>query len=74
MSYNFGMRHNLAITAGSDAHFLNEVGGGGIITEQKDIREAIINKDLTIFGRNSMIINHIGTKLLKWGRHFSEVL
>ncbi len=74
ISYNFGIKHNLAITAGSDAHFLNEVGGGGIITEQKDIREAIINKDLTIFGRNSMIINHVGTKLLKLGRNFSEVL
>jgi len=44
LAYNFAREYGLAITAGSDAHFLNEVGNGGVITKQGSIREAILKK------------------------------
>lgn len=68
LAYNFGKKYDIVITAGSDAHFLNEIGNAGVITEQKDIREAIMKKDITIYGHKTMVINHAGTKVLKWGR------
>jgi len=70
LAYNYGMVHDLAILAGSDAHFLNEVGNGGVITKRGDIREAIMKKDVIIFGHRSMVINHAGTKVLKLVRSF----
>ncbi len=38
------MKHCLGTTAGSDAHFSNEIGNAGIITttETEDVREAIM--------------------------------
>lgn len=74
LAYNFGKEYDLAISAGSDAHFLNEVGNGGVITNQGDIREAIMKKDVTIFGHRSMIINHVGTKILKLERSIRSSL
>jgi len=56
------------MTAGSDAHFGNEIGNAGIITKTDDIRKAIINKQVKIFGKRGPLINHVGTKMLKWGR------
>jgi predicted metal-dependent phosphoesterase TrpH len=41
----FAKKHNLPITAGSDAHFSNEIGNAGIITETEDVREAILKSD-----------------------------
>ena len=64
----FAIKHNLTITSGSDAHFMNEIGNGGIITEIKDIREALIKKEVKIFGKRSPLVNHIGTKVLKLWR------
>lgn len=64
----FGTKHGLAITAGSDAHFSNEIGNAGIITEAEDIREAIMKNDIKIFGERSSLVNHVGTKVLKLWR------
>jgi len=66
----FAMRHRLATTAGSDAHFANEneIGNAGIITEAEDIRETLMKNDVRIFGKRSSLVNHVGTKVLKTWR------
>ncbi|MDD2755277.1 MAG: PHP domain-containing protein [Methanothrix sp.] len=74
LAYNFGKEYDLAITAGSDAHFLNEVGNGGIIIGRENIREAITKNDMTIYGHRSMVINHAGTKILKFRRSIRSYL
>lgn len=61
----FGKKYKLAITAGSDAHFSNEIGNAGIITDDEDIREAILSRKIEIFGQLSGIYNHAFTKGLK---------
>ena len=68
----FGTRNKLAITAGSDAHFSNEVGNAGIITDSSDIKEAIISKDIEIFGRKNSLYNHVLTKGLKLCRKIKQ--
>jgi predicted metal-dependent phosphoesterase TrpH len=65
MAIDFGKKNDIAICAGSDAHFLGEIGNAGIITQQNDLREAIRKKDMNIFGKRSSMINHIKTKLIK---------
>ena len=65
----FAIKHDLAITGGSDAHFQNEIGNGGIVTEAEDIRETIINNNAKLFGKRSSLVNHIWTKVLKWRRN-----
>jgi predicted metal-dependent phosphoesterase TrpH len=63
----YANKHNLPFVAGSDAHFENEIGNAGIITESEDLREAIIQKNIEIFGKQSTIANHVLTKgLKKW--------
>jgi predicted metal-dependent phosphoesterase TrpH len=63
----YANKHNLPLVAGSDAHFENEIGNAGLITESEDLREAIIRKDIEIFGKRSMLVNHMFTKgLKKW--------
>jgi predicted metal-dependent phosphoesterase TrpH len=63
----YANKHNLPLVAGSDAHFENEIGNAGVITETEDLREAIIQKDIEIFGKRSTIANHAFTKgLKKW--------
>lgn len=64
----FRTKHNLTIVGGSDAHFLNEIGEGGITTEAEDIREAIMKNDVKVFGKRSSLVNHVGTKVLKLWR------
>lgn len=61
----FGLRHNLTIIAGSDAHFSNEIGNAGIITELEDIRGALTRNEVTIFGKKTSLVNHVRTKVLK---------
>jgi predicted metal-dependent phosphoesterase TrpH len=68
IAVEFAIKHNLTITGGSDAHFMNEIGNGGIVTEIGDIREALIKKEVEIFGKRSPLVNHIGTKVLKLWR------
>ena len=64
----FGKKHNMTIVGGSDAHFLNEIGNGGIITETEDIRDAIKENKVKTFGKRSSLVNHVGTKVLKLWR------
>jgi len=67
-SYNrvaleFATEHHLARVGGSDAHYANEIGLGGIIIGSGDLREAIMQGDVELFGRRSPLINHVRTKL-----------
>lgn len=63
----YANKHKLPFVAGSDAHFENEIGNAGIITESEDLRKAIMQKDTKIFGKRSTIANHVFTKgLKKW--------
>jgi predicted metal-dependent phosphoesterase TrpH len=65
---DYATKHNLLITAGSDAHFLNEIGNAGVIFETEDIREAIMKNDIKIFGNRTSLVNHGMTKVLKLWR------
>ncbi|MFZ3385356.1 MAG: PHP domain-containing protein [Candidatus Methanoperedens sp.] len=70
----FAKRHNMVITAGSDAHFLNEIANAGIITQIEDIREAFLKKEIGIFGKRSSFMNHGLTKGLKlWRKTNSSI-
>ncbi|MCO5382109.1 MAG: PHP domain-containing protein [Methanosarcina barkeri] len=63
----YGKNHDLPLIAGSDAHFRNEIGNAGIIIECEDLREAIIKNKVEIFGKRSILVNHVFTKgLKKW--------
>lgn len=64
----FAKKHDLTIIAGSDAHFSNEIGNAGIITETEDVREAILTNGVGIFGKRSPLVNHGLTKTLKLWR------
>ncbi len=65
----YALKNGLNIVAGSDAHFENEIGNAGVITESCDIREAILNNDFEVYGKKSNIINPLTTKLLKVWRN-----
>jgi len=65
MALEFAAGHNLPVVGGSDAHYANEIGLAGIITNSDDIRKAIIQADLTLFGKRSSIMNHVRTKIGK---------
>jgi predicted metal-dependent phosphoesterase TrpH len=65
---DFASKNNLMSIAGSDAHFLNEIGKGGIITESDDLQEAVIKEDFTVFGEKSWFINLLITEMLKLRR------
>jgi predicted metal-dependent phosphoesterase TrpH len=67
----FAEKHNLPIVAGSDAHHANEIGLAGIITDSKDIRDAIRRADISIFGKTSpwLLLNHGRAQVRKaWRR------
>ncbi len=61
----FATRYNLPVVGGSDAHNANEIGLGGIIVNTCDIRKAIIQSDVKLFGRRSSLLNHVRTKIRK---------
>ncbi|UCG55024.1 MAG: PHP domain-containing protein [Dehalococcoidia bacterium] len=61
----FALRYNLPIIGGSDAHFVNEIGIAGIVVMTSDIKAAILNNALDIFGKRSSMLNHARTRLLK---------
>jgi predicted metal-dependent phosphoesterase TrpH len=65
MASSYASENGLNIIAGSDAHFENEIGNAGVKTETNDIKEAILNGDIRVFGKRSNIINPVTTKLLK---------
>lgn len=73
----FATQHSLGLTAGSDAHFANEIGKAGIKIgnpkigkdglkiENIDIRKLLLENEYQIFGQKSSVINHGFTKVLK---------
>jgi predicted metal-dependent phosphoesterase TrpH len=70
---DYARKNNVGITAGSDAHFLNEIGNAGVITETEDVREAILKNKIEIFGKKSYLINHGFTKAIKLWRKIKFV-
>lgn len=68
----FAAQHNLPVVAGSDAHYANEIGLAGVIIHSDDVRKAIMENNLTLFGRRSSIINHARTKLRKLWRQIAR--
>ena len=68
----FAARYHLARVGGSDAHYANEIGLGGIITRSGDIREAIMQGEVELFGKRSPLVNHVRTKLGKYRRGLSS--
>lgn len=64
----FAIRHNLSIIGSSDAHYANEIGKGGVIVDTEDIREAICQNNIQVFGVRSPLVCHVKTKILKWRR------
>lgn len=61
----FAHHHKLPVVGGSDAHYANEVGLGGIITSSDNIRQAILRSELEPFGKRSSLFNHARTKIQK---------
>ncbi len=67
----FAMRHNLTITAGSDAHFAWEIGNAFILAEssgEKELRRKIQKKEITFKGKQGNPLNQGLTKVLKTWR------
>ena len=64
----FAAQHNLPVVGGSDAHYANEIGLGGIITQSDNIIKAIMENNLRLFGKRSSVINHVRTKIRKLRR------
>ncbi|MCC7557929.1 MAG: PHP domain-containing protein [Methanobacteriaceae archaeon] len=64
---SFANKYNLNTCAGSDAHFINEIGNAGVIIEN-DLKKSLKNNKVEIFGRKSSILNHGLTKIVKMYR------
>ncbi|MBP1908202.1 PHP domain-containing protein [Methanolobus bombayensis] len=72
--------YNLVMLAGSDAHFSNEVGHAyneiNVDNEAYDkdpmqaLKVSILAGNVDVSGRKSSLINHAGTKLLKWKKRY----
>ncbi|MHC1635582.1 MAG: PHP domain-containing protein [Candidatus Methanospirareceae archaeon] len=62
----FGKKYNIPLVGGSDAHFPNEIGKGGIITEDDDIRDAILKNEVILIEKKSpfVIIDHMRSKMI----------
>jgi predicted metal-dependent phosphoesterase TrpH len=60
----FSQKHGLGVTAGSDAHHLDEIGSAGIIIKGEMIREEI-EKNKSFFGTKNPILAHAKTTLHK---------
>ena len=64
----FATKYNLPVIGGSDAHYANEIGLGGIITQSDDIRDSIMKSKVVLFGKRSSILNHVRTRIEKLRR------
>jgi predicted metal-dependent phosphoesterase TrpH len=64
----YGKEYHLSIVGGSDAHYLNEIGNAGIFTDSEDLRKAILKNEIRVFGKQSSLLNHAGTKAIKLWR------
>lgn len=73
---------NIFMVAGSDAHFPNEVGNAytEIQVDSKlyaadpmhSLQSALSSGKCKAHGRRSSIMNHVGTKILKWKRRYVD--
>jgi predicted metal-dependent phosphoesterase TrpH len=62
----FTIKNKLKISAGSDAHFANEIGNAGVFLDQKiENPEDLLENDITYFGEKSRFINLGLTEMLK---------
>ena len=64
----FANSHNLGMTAGSDAHTANEIGNAFVSADVDDIwdlREAVLRREVSIYGKKSLIFNHLFSKILR---------
>lgn len=61
----FAAQHNLPAIGGSDAHYANEIGLAGITVYSDDIRQAIMQGEVELFGKRSSLLNHVRTKIAK---------
>jgi len=68
----FTAQYNLPVVAGSDAHYANGIGLGGIIIHSDDIRKAIMRGELTLSGKRSPVLNHVRTKIGKVWRGIAK--
>ena len=57
----FGREHDLAVIAGSDAHFPGEIGGAGIRLDG-DPEECLRSRDFQTFGRRTSLLTHCRSK------------
>jgi len=71
---------NRPTTAGSDAHFIEEIGKAGIIVEaedEEDVLEEILKGDVKIFGRSRNLgetIKYVKKAVSEWmGRGFKKI-
>lgn len=68
----FAKNHNLNVIAGSDAHFARELGKAGVVinecSDEEDIRKALLNGNIEVFGKKSSILNLGWTKVIKTWR------
>ena len=70
----FANQNKLKISAGSDAHFANEIGKAGLFSDQKiESPEDLLKNNVSCFGEKSYFINLGLTKMIKiWRETFSN--
>jgi hypothetical protein len=69
---NFAGKNGVNIIAGSDAHFLREIGSGGVVTESEDIYEAVAKGDFKVFGKRSPPLNLGLSEILRFWKMLKE--
>ncbi len=69
----YAKEHNIVGVAGSDAHFLEEIGNAGIITKGDDIFRCIKKGNLKIFGKPAGPSVRLKTKLHRFERKMDKV-
>ncbi len=66
MAREYAARHSLPAVAGSDAHYPGEIGKAGILFEGGDVRKAILQNRIQVYGRRSSPLVHARTKARKF--------
>lgn len=69
---DFAGKSGVNIIAGSDAHFLREIGTGGVATESSDVYEAVLKGDFKVFGKRSPPINLGLSEILRFWKMMKE--
>ncbi len=71
-AHEFARENKINISAGSDAHFANEIGKAGILVDSDITPELLLKEKFVHFGRKSNFINLGLTKVLKiWRKSVS---